>query len=486
MTLATPTAHEPHAGRHARTTSAVTAARAAQSTWQLVTVRERLAVLRRIRRAIADRVEQFTAALAIVPGRGDAESIAAEILPLADAIRFLERTAVRALKPSRPTSRLRPAWLIGCDLAVLREPLGVVLIVAPANYPLLLAGVQAMQALAAGNAVLVKPSPAGGEALSVLKRVAADSGLPPGLLTVLDTHSEHVYQALPSVDHVVFTGSLDNGRAIASAAAEQLVPATLELSGYDAFFILPGADLNLAARALAFGMRFNAGASCIAPHRVFVSRDNLGELEERLKGLARSLPRPAARSATRAGELAEQAIRLGAVPLDDTHPPRILSRVCSDAAVMTEEFFGPLAAICPVATMDDALAHAARCRFALGATIIGPDAAARAFALRVNAGCVVINDCLAPTADPRLPFAPRGDSGYGVTRGADGLLAMTRVKAVARRRGTFRPHFEPMHKGDAAAFAAYVRAAHGSGTFSRIGQALCLAKGLIGRGGRVE
>ena len=187
------------------------------------------------------------------------EGIAAEVLPLADACRFLERNAARLLAPQRLGRRGRPSWLFGLDAEVRREPLGVVLVIAPNNYPLLLPGVPALQALAAGNAVLVKPAPGCSRPVVALGEMLAEAGLPAALFQVLGEDVAEATAAIEGgVDHVVLTGSAATGRSVLAALAPRLTPATLELSGNDAVFVLPGADLDMVADALAFGLRFNA------------------------------------------------------------------------------------------------------------------------------------------------------------------------------------------------------------------------------------
>jgi acyl-CoA reductase-like NAD-dependent aldehyde dehydrogenase len=129
--------------------------------------------------------------------------------------------------------------------------------------------------------------------------------------------------------------------------------------------------------------------------------------------------------------------------------------------LLREDVFASVLAIVPVADMDAALVAAADCRFALGASIFGPEAAAMRLAERVRAGAVVVNDVIVPTADPRLPFGGRGDSGFGVTRGAEGLLEMTVIKTISVRRGRFRPHLNEPRAGDAARCALLIRVLHG-------------------------
>lgn len=379
-------------------------AREAQAEWSARPVAERLRVLRALRHRIAERCEELVRAC----GRSAAEVLSSEVVPLADACRFLEREASPLLAPRRLGAEGRPVWLRGVDVELRREPFGLVLIIAPSNYPLFLPGVQTLQALAAGNAVLWKPGRGGLAAALAFAGLALEAGLDPRLLTVLPEAPDAARDAIASgVDKVVLTGSAATGREVLPELARRLVPAIAELSGHDALFVLPGADLDRVARAIRFGLELNGGATCIAPRRVFVPHAFAAGLEARLT------------------ELAVPAISVTAV-----------------------------------VDMEQALAETARCPYALGASVFGPEAAARELAGRVRAGVVVINDVIVPTADPRLPFGGRGESGFGVTRGAEGLLELTAIKAVAVRRGRWLPHLDDRQPEDGDLFRAWLAAAH--------------------------
>lgn len=456
----------------------IAAARAAQPGWAAAALAERLATIRRLRQKIAADPEKFLASLARRPNRTPAESLLAELLPLADACRFLERAASRLLAPKRLGRRGRPAWLSGVAAEVRREPFGLVLIIAPDNYPLLLPGVQAVQALAAGNAVVIKPAPGCGEAIACLAQALLAAGLPVELCQVLGETTEDALAALAGgVDHVVLTGSAATGRAVLSELAPALTPAIMELSGNDAVFVFQGADLALAADALAYGLRLNGGATCIAPRRVFVPRGIALALEDELRRrLAAAAPVAVPASVrARLDPLLAEAERHGArfLPVRP-EPSQAMLRPTAvlDAdpgwGLLREDVFAPVLSMVPVRDMDEALTLDARCPYALGASIFGPAAQARALAQRVRAGSVSVNDLIVPTADPRLPFGGHGQSGFGVTRGAEGLLAMTRIKTVSIRGGRFRPHYDPALAGELEAARAYLRAAHGKGAGARL------------------
>ncbi|MGB6640320.1 MAG: aldehyde dehydrogenase family protein, partial [Thermoanaerobaculia bacterium] len=145
----------------------------------------------------------------------------------------------------------------------------------------------------------------------------------------------------------------------------------------------------------------------------------------------------------------------------------VLADPPSGSAILTADIAAPVLTLIPVGSAAEAIELAADCPYRLGAAIFGDTGKARALAQRIPAGVVVINDLIVPTADPRVPFGGRGDSGFGVTRGAEGLLEMTVLKAVIHRIDKFRPHYDPPRAGDDQLFAAYARAVHGTGLAGR-------------------
>jgi acyl-CoA reductase-like NAD-dependent aldehyde dehydrogenase len=458
-------------------------ARQAQAAWAARSLAERLGMLRTLRHRLAADPAALVAAAA--GARPEAEVLTSEVLPLAEACRFLEREAEAVLAPRRLGSEGRPAWLGRVETEVRRVPLGLVLILAPTNYPLFLPGVQALQALAAGNAVLWKPGRGGDGAARAFAALAVAAGLDERLLRVLPEDPEAGRAALAAgPDKVFLTGSAATGRQVLAALAPRLIPATMELSGCDALFVLPAAgpaDLGRVARAIAFSLRLNGGATCIAPRRVFVPRRLAADLERRLEEAAGRLPAVVLPedTAARLRSLLDGALQTGARKVTGgfaeggSFRPLVLADVLPSARILREDLFAPVVSLVPVADLDEALKEAALCPYALGASVFGPEAAARAAADRVRAGVVLVNDVIVPTADPRLPFGGRGESGFGVTRGAEGLLEMTAVQTVAVRRGHFLPHLDEPQPGDGELFRGYLAFAHGGGIGPRL-------RGLLG------
>lgn len=457
---------------------AIDSARIAQKKWSATPISARLKIFRRVRSLIAEQAESLAHAANASRHRPLSEILTDEVLPLAEACRFLERDAEKILRPKKIGSRGRPLWLGSVASEIRRESLGMVLVIGPGNYPLFLPCVQALQALAAGNAVLLKPGVGGSSAACAFAEILAQSGLDKKLCQVLPEAAEAASCAIQiGVDKVVLTGSATTGETVLHQCAKNLTPATVELSGCDAMFVRADADMDLVVRALAFGLRLNHSATCIAPRRVFVPRSRATELEGRL---AKMFPGDGGEISGFTHphwfQLVTEALAGGAhllagniQPDGSLHTPLIFAGIKPSMRLVQEDIFAPVLSLITVADDDEALAFAAQCPFALGAMIFSHDeCAARALATRVRAGVVVINDLIVTTADPRLPFGGRGRSGFGVTRGAEGLLEMTVPKVVTVRSGKSRRHFEPSQSGDAELFTAYIQATHTGGWRNRL------------------
>jgi acyl-CoA reductase-like NAD-dependent aldehyde dehydrogenase len=365
---------------------------------------------------------------------------------------------------------------------------------------MLLPGVLIVQALAAGNALLLMPGVGGSPVARVFIELLHRAGLVWRLVTLLPDSAEAVRAAIGTRPYIVlFTGSASTGERILAQLAPQLIPATMELSGSDSVLVRADADLNLVTRALCFGLTLNAGATCMAPKRVFVHRSMATELEGRLSEVfndapvSRHLP-PSNRVDSREQVehlrlLFAEAIGRGAHFIADgfhssapVPTPVVLGGVHPDSRLLREDVFAPVLSLVTVADDAEAVARANDCPYALGASIFTRDeSAARSLAGRLNAGVVTINDILLPSADARVPFGGRKRSGFGVTRGAEGLLELTQSKVVTVSRGRFRPAFAPPHPEDGAMFQAYLELTHGRGLGRRARALVTLGKCLAGR-----
>ena len=441
-----------------RTDDLVTRARAAQQAWWRLPVRERLRPVVALRHLLATEYESLCDAVARDIGKPVEETIAGDILPLAEACRFLEKRAASLLRPRRVSSSVRPLWMFGQVDTIYRRPRGVVGIIGTWNYPLYLNGVQIVQATTAGNAVIWKPSEVAPSSAAALFNLVERAGFPKGLVQCMEaTREGGPAMAEADVDHVVFTGHADTGRRLARRLGERLVSSTLELSGCDAEFVLEDADVELAARGAWFGATVNRGQTCLATRRVFVQRANYPAFCETIRALSASaqpvqLALPAA--ADQAKRFVRDAVAAGArlacepPPTDPDVPhgsftPTALLDARPDMAVCKDAAFAPIVAVIPYDNLEDAVAMESQCPYALGASVFTRDnSKAEALASRLRTGSVAINDVIATTAHPGTPFGGRGISGWGVTQGPDGLIEMTMAQVVSHKSGRFRPHYD--------------------------------------------
>jgi acyl-CoA reductase-like NAD-dependent aldehyde dehydrogenase len=445
-----------------------------------------------VRIALATRAGEVAMCAAACRRVPPGEVLSSELAPLLAALRFLEREASALLAPRKLGWRGRPFWLASTRIEVHREPAGLLLIVGPSNYPLFLPGVQVVQGLAAGNAVWVKPAPGCSAPMNRLRGLLLEAGLPAALLTVLPENVQTVDDALASgVDKVLFTGSGDHGRDLLARAATHVVPATVELSGMDPVIVCDDANVDLVVRALRFGLSLNRGRTCIAPRRVYGRPAVLREVE---RGLAATLQPGAHKDGPAGGmgpllplltEAFDHGARLvaGGVEEDGTPTlPMVLAGVVPGVRLLSQEFFLPLIALVEVESEARAIEEANASPFALGASVFTRDVRrGQRLAESLRAGVVTINDLIVPSADPRIPFGGRGASGFGVTRGPEGLLDLTVPKVITRTRGRFRPAFDPAHPGDEALWTAALRLGHGGGAGNRAFALLQLLRELLRR-----
>ena len=429
-----------------------------QEAWARLPVRERLRPMKAFRRLLVRECDGLCAAVGRDLGKSPEEALAGDVLPLADACRFLEREAARLLRPRRVPVRGRPLWLFGQADVVHHRPRGVIGLIGTWNYPLLLNGVPLLQALTAGNGVLWKPSEVAPASAAALFALLEPAGFPAGLVQLLEaTRAAGQELAEADVDHVAFTGSSATGRALAATLGRRLVSSTLELSGCDAMFVLEDADVDLAARAAWFGATLNRGQTCLAVRRALVHRSLYPAFVEVLKPLAAkappvrlALPAQAEQAERLVGEAVAEGARVLAAPGasggkdgEPLWPPRVVLDARPEMALCQEASFAPLLAVLPFDTIEEALRMDAHCRYGLGASVFTrrPDRA-EALAAKLRTGMVAVNDVIVSTAHPGTPFGGRGASGWGVTQGAEGLLEMTVPQVVSVRGGRYRPHYD--------------------------------------------
>jgi aldehyde dehydrogenase (NAD+) len=457
--------------------AAALSAQDAQAQWAATPARARLKILREARHAMAAQADEFSAAISPRLARTKADTLVTELLPLLDACKFLEREAERLLAPRKLGRTGRPLWLGGVFAEVHREPLGHVLVIGPSNFPLFLPGVQTLQALAAGNSVTWKPGAGGAAVAQLFAKAMREAGLPEGLLTVTDENVAAAQDALAAgADKVVFTGSAESGRSVLRGLAETATPVVMELSGADAVFVMPSADLKIVAKAVAFGLRLNGGAVCMSPRRLFASAATHAALLPLLQAELAKVPAVAleATTAVRLRSMLEEATDAGAALRGEFEPeaqrPLVITNATAQMRIAKSDIFAPVISLLTAESMLHALEQYGACDYALTAAVFCAKRdlpKARTLATLLKAGTVLINDVIAPTADPRVPFGGRGASGFGVTRGAEGLLEMTAVKTLLVRRGGALRHLDATSDADTPKFAALIGMVHGRGLADR-------------------
>lgn len=389
-----------------------------------------------------------------------------------------------------------------------REPLGVVAIVSPWNFPLGLPLTQAATAIAAGNSVVLKPSELTPLTGAIVEALFRRAGAPPGLVRVVQGAGETVGDALVGhrlVDAVVFTGSTDVGRKVARRCADALRPATLELGGKDPMLVLADADLDRVVEGALWGAFANCGQICSGVERIYVDRAVHDVFIERLAARAATLrigdghdpsvelgPLIREEQRERTESLLADALEHGAslvtgggrpaVSLPGWfHEPTILSGEPDSARLRSEEIFGPLVTVVGIDNETEGVLRANDSRFALGASVWTRDVArGRELAARITAGSVWINDHAYSYGACQAPWGGRGASGVGRTHGRHALEAMSHVKFTDVDRGRLTPGWwYPYSDQVIDGFRGILGALHGGdGLTARVGALVEHRRGL--------
>lgn len=446
----------------------------AQEQWAALSVAGRLSALRPLRNLLAANASAFADAMPAELNRSHADTLAAEVLPLLEAWRFLQREAAAILQSRHLGRKGLPFWLSGIHATIERVPMGTILVIAPSNYPLFLPGVQTLQGLVAGNAVVWKPGRGGLAVAKLMSRILNEAGLPAGLLRVTGESANEAIAAIEArPDKIIFTGSASAGKSVSRLAAEYTIPVVAELSGCDAVFVLPGANPARVVDALCFGMRLNGSATCMAPRRLILVGNGheslLTNLQQRFSAMDAIFLGDPLRAQLRT--LLADATAAGADirgKLDDVSMQPILildGKPAMQAA--TSDIFAPILTVLHAADSQDALVIEAACPYGLTATVFGEEPTARKLAAKLKVGTVIINDLIVPTADPRIPFGGRRASGFGTTRGVEGLLEMTAAKVISTRRGDDRKHYQPTTENHRRLFAGVIDMVHRSALSDR-------------------
>lgn len=415
---------------------------------------ERKALLDRLEALVKEHAGEWAEAIARdFGGRSRHETELLEIFPSLEGIRHARRHLRRWMRPQRRATSL---WFLPGRSQVFPQPLGVVGIVVPWNYPLYLAVGPLVPALAAGNRAMVKMSettPATGELFARL----AERYFPGGEVTVANGGPEvaQAFCRLP-FDHLLFTGSSGVGRHVMRAAAENLTPVTLELGGKSPAIVGRGFPVDDAASRVMFGKCLNAGQTCIAPDYALVPEESVSDfVEAAQRAVAGLYPTLAAnpdftaivdaRHRERLSRLLDDAIARGARAIEinpagedvaaaGKRAPTLLTGVDASMAVMREEIFGPVLPVVPYRTLEEAIDFVNARPRPLALYVFEHDGAAidRVLANTVSGG-VAVNETIVHIAQDDLPFGGVGESGMGRYHGREGFDTFSQRKSVFRQ-----------------------------------------------------
>ena len=428
-------------------------ARFAGSAWAEAGVVRRVAVLTRVLKSFVSSREDLIDRLVRETGkvRGDALT---ELLIFFDTTRYYLSNAERFLADEVITPRI----LKNKRGVVVHLPRGVVGIISPWNFPIDLGLGEVIPALLAGNAVLLKPSELTPLINLELERLALEAGLPGGVFQVITGAGETGAALCEHVDQITFTGSVAVGRKVAKAAAERLIPCTLELGGKDPMLVLRDADLERAAAAAVWGAFFNSGQMCMSVERVYVEEPILDDFIARVVDKTRALRQGVdgrythdvgAMTRLQQLDLVEahlgEAVAAGARVLCGGHraaglpesffEPTVITDVDHTMRLMTEETFGPVLPIMPVRDAAEAVRLANDSPYGLNASVWSKDlTTARGVARSLESGNVCINDVVTSYGLVELPFGGEKDSGLGRRHGPGGLRKYAVTQAIAEDR----------------------------------------------------
>lgn len=411
------------------------------------TAAQRIAKIRRLGEAMLARRDEIRAAMWEDYKKPPAEVDLSEIYPVVGEARHAARHLKSWLKPKRVSTRLA---LWGSTSRIVHEPKGVTLIISPWNFPFNLSLGPLVSAIAAGNTAVLKPSEMTPASTACIRRILAD---------LFDENEVAVIEGDASVaeallrkkwDHIFFTGSPAVGKIVMKAAAEHLTSVTLELGGKSPVIVDSTADLDEAARKIAWGKFFNCGQICIAPDYLLVQESVAAALGEKLRAAIAALGEGSRgilvndRHASRVKKLFDAAVASGAKVLtggtfrDREIAPTILTGVAPDAAVMREEIFGPILPMLTYRTLDEAFAIIGAREKPLVLYVFSRD---RKTAKRIidstTAGGTVVNHTLVHFYQLELPFGGVGHSGFGRSHGFAGFESFSNARGVMDQRLKF-------------------------------------------------
>lgn len=448
---------------------------------------ERYVLLRKLHRRVLERAEEIAETVALEQGKPIVESMTAEVFGSLDHLRFTLRNFRSTLKFKKKSPR--QILFSSKSHRLGYTPRGVSLVISPWNFPFCLPFIQIVQSIAAGNSVVLKCSTATPLSAGLVEDLFREAGAPEGLvqrMLIPGSDMESVIRD-PRVDIVVFTGSTEVGRRIASLCGELLKPVILELGGKDPAIVLNDADLSVTVQGILWGALMNAGQTCAGIERVYVEKSLYPEFLDRLVECVETLrmgdpisPETDIGPLTTKGQRkwvhgqVEQAKKAGAMVLTGGeipegkgffYPPTVLRDVDHSMSIMKEETFGPLIPVMPVNDAEEAVQLAEDTPYGLTASVwTRSKDRAREMVKRLHAGTVTVNDHVITFVEPALPWLGVKESGMGHTHGRQGMRALGHLKAVSEEfLNQPRVWWFPYSKQSHGFFRTALTGLHGSG-----------------------
>jgi len=430
-------------------------ARETQAAWADLDIRHRAGYLMDVLRHLHRHSSDYSERLSLLNGKPFTEALIGEIYPTLSTFRFFCRKGYAALRPRRIALGAMPMAYSRLEF----DPLGVVGVISPWNYPFKLMLQDVPAALIAGNAVVIKVSEHAAAVGDLVEELLVASKLPEGLVQFVHGDGE-IGSALISagIDKVVFTGSSATGRKVYAAAAEAMIPATLEMGGKDSAIILEDADLDDAARGIVWGAITNCGQACASIETIHCPEYLHEEFTARCARLVGTLPVGSLGTMNtvfqkeKVVSQVEEALSGGATivaqaPMRPTEnafalPAVVLEGVPPDSALQQEETFGPVVVIQPYGDVEDVIREINDGPYGLTASIWTTNhARARELASRIDTGVVTINDHLITPGFPEAPWVGRKASGLGFSMSTMSLVGFSRMRYVYDDRGLVKYKF---------------------------------------------
>jgi acyl-CoA reductase-like NAD-dependent aldehyde dehydrogenase len=440
---------------------AVARARAAQPAWAKLSFKERGLVLLKAREILLAQMDEVATLISHETGKPVAEALAMEVVPILDAMHYFARNAENLLRPQRID--IGQYGLMGRSSRIVYEPVGVVGIISPWNFPLSTPAGEIVMALMAGNSVVLKPSEFTPFTALKIGDIFRQAGLPESLLEIV-TGDGSTGAALidAQVDKIMFTGSVATGKRVAEAAAKYLTPVVLELGGKDPMVVLEDADIDNAARGAVWGAFANAGQACASVERCYVHESIAPAFITRVVTETQALKQGrgtdeaidvGAMTTKRQLQIVEEhvtdAVNRGATVLTGGrrsdlkglfYQPTVIAGVNQSMTIMQEETFGPVLPVMTFKNDEEAIRLANDSVYGLTASVWTKDISrGRRIAEKIQAGTVMVNEVLYTHGIAQTPWGGIKDSGYGRTHGRTGLLELVTPRHIHVNRITFLP-----------------------------------------------